>query len=87
MKKIKIRYFVLIIIMIMLCFNVRNKILFKRFIEQKKIKINIEKEKNKNKILKKEIYMLENIPDYFDKYVREKLNVMSSDEIEYRFDV
>ncbi|MDR1052289.1 MAG: septum formation initiator family protein [Endomicrobium sp.] len=87
MKKIRIRYFILIIVVIMLCFNGRNKILLKRFIEQKKIKINIESEKNKNKILKKEIYMLENVEDYIEKYVREKLNVMSFDEIEYRFDL
>jgi cell division protein FtsB len=87
MKKIRIRYFILIIVVIMMCFNGRNKTLLKRFIEQKKIKINIENEKNKKKALKKEIYMLENVEDYIDKHVREKLNVISSDEVEYRFDL
>lgn len=85
MKKIKIRYIVFSVILLILIFNEGNKALIRRFFEQKKLNENIKNAKKQNKLIKERIYYLENEPSYLERMVRSELNVIAPGEIEYRF--
>lgn len=85
MKKIKIRYIIFSVILLILIFNEGNKALIRRFFEQKKLNENIKNAKKQNKLIKERIYYLENEPSYLERMVRSELNVIAPGEIEYRF--
>ena len=87
MKRFKIRYILLIVLFCVLAFNEGNRTLCRRFFELIKLKIDIVSAKRQKEILKKRIYYLENEPSYIERMVRSELNVLSSGEIEYRFNV
>ncbi|MDR1196241.1 MAG: septum formation initiator family protein [Endomicrobium sp.] len=87
MKKFKIRYryIALILILLALIFNEGSRTLIRRFFEQKKLASDIQKAQYQNELLKKRIYYLENEPSYIERMVRAELNVIAPGEIEYRF--
>ncbi|MDR1784713.1 MAG: septum formation initiator family protein [Endomicrobium sp.] len=85
MNKIKIRYIIFIIILLILTFNEGNRTLIRRFFEQKKLNENIKNAKKQNKLIKERLYYLENEPSYLERMVRSELNVIAPGEVEYRF--
>jgi len=84
-KKIKLRYIILTIILLVLAFNEGNRTLIRRFFEQKKLNKDIKTAKEQNNLIKERIYYLENEPSYLERMVRSELNVTAPGEIEYRF--
>jgi cell division protein FtsB len=87
MKKIKIRYFVLLVFLLILIFNEGNRTLFRRCFEMSKLNKSIKYAQYQNELLKKRIYYLENESSYLLRMVRSELNVAAPEEIEYRFSV
>jgi len=87
MKKIKIRYIILLVFLLILIFNEGNRTLVRRCFEINKLNRSIKYAQYQNELLKKRIYYLENEPSYLERMVRSELNVASRDEIEYRFSV
>ncbi|MDR0398526.1 MAG: septum formation initiator family protein [Endomicrobium sp.] len=87
MKKIKIRYIILLVFLLILIFNEGNRTLVRRCFEINKLNRGIKYAQYQNELLKKRIYYLENEPSYLERMVRSELNVASPDEIEYRFSV
>jgi cell division protein FtsB len=87
MKKIKIRYIILLVFLLILIFNEGNRTLFRRCFEMSKLKRSIKYAQYQNELLKKRIYYLENESSYLLRMVRSELNVAAPDEIEYRFSV
>ncbi|MDR1104343.1 MAG: septum formation initiator family protein [Endomicrobium sp.] len=85
MKKIKIRYIILLVLLLILIFNEGNRTLVRRCFEIDKLNRSIKYAQYKNELLKKRIYYFENEPSYLERMVRGELNVAASDEIEYRF--
>ncbi|MDR3256040.1 MAG: septum formation initiator family protein [Endomicrobium sp.] len=85
MMKIKIRYIIFIIALLILTFNEGNRTLIIRFFELNKLKDSIKNVQYQNALLKKRIYYLENEPSYLERMVRSELNVTAPGEIEYRF--
>jgi cell division protein FtsB len=85
MKKIKIRYIMLLFFVLILIFNEGNRTLVRRHFEINKLNRSIKYAQYQNELLKKRIYYLENEPSYLERMVRSELNVASPDEIEYRF--
>jgi cell division protein FtsB len=83
--KIKIRYIIFIIALLILTFNEGNRTLIIRFFELNKLKDSIKNVQYQNALLKKRIYYLENEPSYLERMVRSELNVTAPGEIEYRF--
>jgi cell division protein FtsB len=87
MKKIKIRYIILLVFLLILIFNEGNRTLFRRYFEMSKLNRSIKYAQYQNELLKKRIYYLENESSYLLRMVRSELNVAAPDEIEYRFSV
>ncbi|MDR2251990.1 MAG: septum formation initiator family protein [Endomicrobium sp.] len=87
MKKIKIRYIILLVFLLILIFNEGNRTLFRRCFEMSKLNRSIKYAQYQNELLKKRIYYLENESSYLLRMVRSELNVAAPDEIEYRFSV
>jgi cell division protein FtsB len=87
MKKIKIRYIILLVFFLILIFNEGNRMLVRRYFEINKLNRGIKYAQYQNELLKKRIYYLENEPSYLERMVRCELNVAALDEIEYRFSV
>ncbi|MDR3306239.1 MAG: septum formation initiator family protein [Endomicrobium sp.] len=87
MKKIRIRYIMLLVFLLILIFNEGNRTLVRRYFEISKLNRNIKSAQYQNELLKKRIYYLENEPSYLERMVRSELNVAAPDEIEYRFSV
>jgi cell division protein FtsB len=87
MKKIKIRYVIFVVTVLILAFNDGNKKLVRRFFEQHKLKEDIKSAQYQNGLLKKRLFYLENEPSYLERMVRSELNVIAQGEVEYRFDV
>ncbi|MDR3196208.1 MAG: septum formation initiator family protein [Endomicrobium sp.] len=87
MKKIRIRYIMLLVFLLILIFNEGNRTLVRRHFEISKLNRNIKYAQYQNELLKKRIYYLENEPSYLERMVRSELNVAATDEIEYRFSV
>ncbi len=87
MKKIRIRYIVIFIFMLILIFNEGNRTLVRRCFEVNKLNRSIKYAQYQNELLKKRIYYLENEPSYLESRVRNELNVVAPGEIEYRFSI
>jgi cell division protein FtsB len=85
MKKFKIRYIILAIVLLILAFNDGNRSLVRRLSGQNKLKANIKEALKQNNLLKKRIYYLENEPSYLERMVRDELNVIAPGEIQYKF--
>jgi cell division protein FtsB len=85
MKKLKIRYIIFAIVLLVLVFNDGNRSLVRRFYEQNKLKANIKGALKQNNLLKRRIYYLENEPSYLERMVRNELDVIAPGEIQYRF--
>jgi Septum formation initiator len=85
MKKIKIRYIILLIFLAVLIFNEGSRTLMRRFVEQKKLQSDIKSARYQNELLKKRISYLEHEPAYIERMVRSELSVIAPGEIEYRF--
>ncbi|MDR1721354.1 MAG: septum formation initiator family protein [Endomicrobium sp.] len=83
--KIKIRYIILTVILLILAFNEGNRTLVRRILEQRKLNENIKSAQEQNNLLKERIYYLENEASYLERMVRSELNVIAPGEIEYRF--
>jgi cell division protein FtsB len=84
-KKIKFRYVVFLVVLLVLTFNEGNRTLVRRFFGQIKLKKDIKNALNENDLLKDRIYYLENEPSYLERMVRGELKVAAPGEIEYRF--
>jgi cell division protein FtsB len=87
MKKIKIRYIILLVFLLILIFNEGNRTLVKRCFEINRLNGSIKYAQYQNELLKKRIDYLENELSYLERMVRSELNVAAPDEIEYRFSV
>jgi cell division protein FtsB len=87
MKKIRIRYIILLFFLLVLIFNNGNRTLIRRFFEVRKLNIHIKNVQYQNELLKKRLYYLENEPSYLERMIRSELNVAAPGEIEYRFPV
>jgi cell division protein FtsB len=87
MKKLKIRYIILLVFLLILIFNEGNRTLVRRYFEINKLNRSIKYAQYQNELLKKRIYYLENEPSYLERMVRSELNVAAPYEIEYRFSV
>ncbi|MDR2399076.1 MAG: septum formation initiator family protein [Endomicrobium sp.] len=87
MKKIRIRYIILLVFLLILIFNEGNRTLVRRFFEVNKLNRSIKYARYQNELLKKRIYYLENEPSYLERMVRIELNVIAPGEIEYRFSI
>jgi cell division protein FtsB len=87
MKKVRIRYIILLIFLLILVFNEGNRTLVRRYFETSKLNRNIKYEQDKNEVLKKRIYYLENEPSYLESKVRSTLNVVAPGEVEYKFSI
>lgn len=87
MKKIRIRYIILLIFLLILIFNEGNRTLIRRFFEVNKLNRSIKYARYQNELLKRRIYYLENEPYYLERMVRSELNVVAPGEIEYRFSI
>ncbi|MDR0956730.1 MAG: septum formation initiator family protein [Endomicrobium sp.] len=85
MKKLKIRYIIFIVVILILTFNDGNRTLVRRFFEQNRLKSDLKYAQYQNDLLKKRIYYLENEPSYLERMVRSELGVCLPTEIEYRF--
>jgi cell division protein FtsB len=87
MKKIRIRYIILSIFLLILVFNEGNRTLVRRYFEVNNLNRSIKYAQDQNKLLKKRIYYLENEPSYLERMVRSELNVAAPGEVEYRFPI
>lgn len=87
MKKIRIRYIILLIFILFLIFNEGSRTLIRRYFEMNKLNKSIKYAQYQNELLKKRIYYLENEPSYLERMVRSELNVAVPGEIEYRFSI
>jgi cell division protein FtsB len=87
MKKIRIRYIILLFFVLFLIFNEGNRALIRRHFEINKLNKSIKYAQYQNELLKKRIYYLENEPTYLEKMVRSELNVVAPGEVEYRFPI
>jgi cell division protein FtsB len=87
MKKIRIRYIILLIFILFLIFNEGNRTLVRIYFEINKLNKSIKYAQYQNELLKKRIYYLENEPSYFERMVRSELVVAAPGEVEYRFSV
>jgi cell division protein FtsB len=85
MKRFKIRYIILAIVLLILAFNDGSRSLVRRFCEHNKLKANIKEALKQNNLLKRRIYYLENEPSYLERMVRDELNVIAPGEVQYRF--
>lgn len=85
MKRIKIRYIIIIIAALFLLLNEGSRTLARRFVEQQKLKKYIKSARYQNSLHKKTLHYLETEPSYFESMARRELHVIAPGEIEYRF--
>jgi cell division protein FtsB len=85
MKKLKIRYIIIVAALLVLAFNEGSRTVTRRFFEQRKLKSDIKSAQYQNELLKKRIYYLEHEPSYIERMVRSELSVIAPGEVEYRF--
>jgi cell division protein FtsB len=85
MKKFKVRYIIILIILLVLFLNEGARTVFRRHFEVRRLNAAIENAKYQNTLLKKRIYYIENEPAYLERMARADLGVIAPDEIEYRF--
>jgi len=65
--------------------NAGFRTLVRRYWELNKLKGQIEDVKNENRLLRKEVYLLENDKSYIEHIARKELGLVSPGEVEYRF--
>ncbi|MDR2437453.1 MAG: septum formation initiator family protein [Endomicrobium sp.] len=87
MKRIRIRYIILLTFIFFLIFNEGNRTLVRRHFEINKLNKGIKYAQYQNELLKKRIYYLENESAYLERMVRSELNVVAPGELEYRFSI
>jgi cell division protein FtsB len=74
-----------VFIIIILIFNRGNRVLVRRLFEQNKLRKSIITTYKKNISLRKNMYFLEKSNYYFERKIRNELNMIAPGEIEYRF--
>ena len=85
MKKIKIRYIILIAALAFLFLNDGARALIRRSVEIQKLNNDIKKAEAQNELYKSRLNRLENVPEYMEREIRAELKVIAPGEIEYRF--
>lgn len=65
--------------------NSGSRTVIRRYWDMNKLKAELEELKKENNLLKKEVYLLENDTSYVEQIARKELNLISKNEIEYRF--
>jgi cell division protein FtsB len=79
-------YIVLGIAVILFLFgNSGFRIMVRRYWEIYRLKGECEQLKKENKLLHREIYLLENNPSYIESIARKELGLVAPGEVEYRF--
>ncbi|MBQ3835076.1 MAG: hypothetical protein II816_06145 [Elusimicrobia bacterium] len=89
MKKIffvAFKYIIFIGLIVYVLFNPTARKLFLGYVQIHSLKTDIKEAKEVNLEYKKRLYYLETKPEYMDRIVKEELEVLAEDEIEYRFE-
>jgi len=81
-----IKYTVIIFATAYILFNSTARRLLFRYIELYKLQTNMEEAVKSNEEYKKRLYYLQTKPVQMDRIVKEELEVIAEDEIEYRFE-
>ena len=80
-----LKYAVIVFAVAYILFNSTARRLFFRYVELYKLQSNIEEAVKTNEEYKKRLYYLQTKPAQMDRIVKEELEVIAEDEIEYRF--
>lgn len=81
-----LKYIIILAAISYIFFNATARKLISGYIKIHSLKSDIIKEQKINSDYKKRLYYLETKPEYMDRIVKDELNVLAEDEIEYRFE-
>ncbi len=81
-----IKYIVFLGLISYVLFNPTARKLFLGYVQIHSLEANIKEATLINSEYKKRLYYLETKPEYMDRIVKEELEVLADDEIEYRFE-